>query len=366
VAPALTQTVTLAHVQGAGDGSDYEYQDRVPYLYPAHAEGYGDGQVILGWRFVKGAAGVLALNVSDQRVTNVGLNFHASRVALVDLAALAAKTRTAPSGPQIVIATSNLLPSANGQAGRAVCFGESPSVAVGDYESDLAFGANAFSVVMALNITRAGNFARFFASFGWPLINFVDIIGSGDYAGYPKNGWGIWNYSSAVAPSLCWFNGWDGTDASKWRRAQCAISNYRYGTWAVMAISKAASSSAALASAGGATVTPSTTGTATEMAAPEASSFTELGARVRLFHSATPAYAADSLVAYTPANASFPGAAGLWVVSGALSQNEMNALTGSVTGLAAAMDPTSFASTYGKNIVFRTYAGERAWWPLGM
>jgi len=78
VEPVLAKTIALD-----GTGSPYEYVDRVWGIYPGHEEGYGDHQVFLGCRWVRGASGMLAVNVGDQRVSDVNLVFHMSRIKII-------------------------------------------------------------------------------------------------------------------------------------------------------------------------------------------------------------------------------------------------------------------------------------------
>jgi hypothetical protein len=79
-APTLTKTIALD-----GLGSSLPYVDRIPTDYPWAHLCYGDGQVFLGCRWVKGSTGKLAVNVSDQRPQDVEQNFHMSRVKIIDV-----------------------------------------------------------------------------------------------------------------------------------------------------------------------------------------------------------------------------------------------------------------------------------------
>jgi hypothetical protein len=81
-APVLTNTIPLP-----SGGSQHPYTDKVEGWYPYHETGYGDGQVFLGARWVKGASGLVAVNISDQRVQDVYSAFHMSRVAIFDVGA---------------------------------------------------------------------------------------------------------------------------------------------------------------------------------------------------------------------------------------------------------------------------------------
>ena len=252
------------------------------------------------------------------------------------------------------IANANAYPAT---AGVPSYFESSPSYGVADYDPALAFGANAFTVFVAINAPLPSNSGATFGGLGQPLFNFTELWQSGGNAGKPKNGWGIWISGTYSAPCFRWYNAYDYADASKWRDTYF---NYDYanmcGRWNLLAFSKLDSAKTIRASGNGATLTDYTDGgTATTIGTPmhvDAANGVGVNTKVRYFHSVG--------AGVTPTiNATFAGAAGLWIANGALTQAQLNAITTSAAAFKTAVD-----TTYLSSIVARTYADGQDWSPI--
>jgi hypothetical protein len=251
------------------------------------------------------------------------------------------------------IANANAFPAT---AGVPSYFESSPSFGVADYDSALAFGANAFTVFLAINTPLHSNSGATFGGLGQPLFNFTELWQSGGNAGKPKNGWGIWVGGSYVKIQFQWYNAYDYADASKWGEWGLSPSGDVSGKWNLIGFSKLGSLRNGYGSCNGATVYDADeAGTATTIGTPmhvDAANGVGVGTKVRYFHSVG--------AGVTPTiNATFAGAAGLWIANGALTQAQLNAITANVTAFKTAVD-----TTYLSSIVARTYADGQDWSPI--
>lgn len=76
----LSKTIALD-----GTGCPYKYSKKLPGKRNWHETGYGPNQVCIGCRWIEGAHGRLALNMSDLRIPDVPMFQHFSRLKLVDV-----------------------------------------------------------------------------------------------------------------------------------------------------------------------------------------------------------------------------------------------------------------------------------------
>ena len=229
---------------------------------------------------------------------------------------------------------------------------------VSDYDADLAFGANGFSVLMMMNAPHRTYTDSSFGNLGQPIFNFVDVIQSGTYAGIPKNGWGLWNAPMYFVPTLRYYNAYDGADTSKYRSYAAKIDageeHQRRGYWCLVAFNKTASATTIISSINGAVPNGTTSaGTATAMGTPSTADVTSVQAyraKVRWFHSVGEG---DSPLM----NACMAGAAGVWILNKRdFSQAQLDAITASLAAFTTAVE-----TTYLANIVARSYAGTKPW-----
>lgn len=346
----LTQT---ASVSVPRTGCPSEYYDRKPDRI-LHEYSYGNGQVFMGWRFVQGDSGKLAVMIGNQRVPGTYMSHHASQVDVYDLTNIADKTTPTGSSSQVVVVPNfGCLPT-EGFKGTASAFG------VADYDSDLNVGSGELSIVAFVNLTGTikdqpvfGVDATATTYWGYPLVIFAEMpVQGGSALTYPVDGFALFMSSAAIR---YWqWNGWNGTVADTThclclRNSATGLQDKTCGQWARYCITKKASATATTdfkqylngASAG---AWNATLGTGYDVGD------VDVSAKLRFFHMVN---------SYGRVSALYCGGAGVWIYNRELTATEAANVT-KAPGASGQVDPESLSGLVG-----RTYSGVGNWRAFG-
>jgi hypothetical protein len=266
-----------------------------------------------------------------------------------------------------VVATTNLFNGAS-----LAQYGDTPTIGVSDYDNTLAnIGSGAFTVLLALN-QGYGNTSNTPNSLGQPIFNFTELYTSGTYLHQPNNGISILNCGTTgpPIPSLKLYQNFDynnyaGQNSSgsyiSWTQIDTTGAGFanRFGMWNFFGWVKAGGGTGVIQSGNGGTLGQgsgsynylTTVGTPTVPAwNAGAGGLPCFYPKVRFFHSIEAQY---GLV-----NCTMQGAAGVWIISGALTQTALNAATANAAGMAAAVAGAENATP--TTLITRSYAGQNA------
>lgn len=225
---------------------------------------------------------------------------------------------------------------------------------VADYDSDLAFGTNAFSILCLFNCPNAASgYPTTLASYGMPLVNFMQW-NSG--TAYGVNGWGLYLSGTYWVPMLRYWNAYDNVTAGKYREAGLAgISSpgAGFGLWHCFGFAKTAGLSTVIGAIDGADAALSiNNGTSATVGTPLRDDYNASNptvARVRWFHEMT--FYANS----NWGGNCFPGAASIWILNIALTAAQLRTLTTNANAIQAA------ETTYAANLLVRSYSATGDW-----